>query len=309
MRLLPFPIALAVVVLFLSPSLVWAVKPGDVIVIKQDAPLKVSGKVVGSVKSGEMLHVQSVRGAWVEVGEQTRGWVRTDNVLGQQESLEHIAKLLDDKPNDPALWITRAKMNLSTRGIREPELSRRLQAAENDLLEAARRAPANAEVRYYQAVIAVRRSQFDDALKKLGEAIELDSKDARFYAERGRLLQSQFRIVDAAEDYEQVVALGKANANMYNDLAWWYSTSNDSSLRDGVTAVKYATQACELTHYNNFMYVDTLAAACAEANDFPNAIHWQEEAIKICNDPTEKPACEARLKQYRLDQAYRDRRF
>lgn len=296
--------ALILVVVASTPAL--ALKPGDVVVVKQDAEMKVSGKVVGKVKAGEMWRVHGVRGAWVEVGEQTRGWVRTDNVLSEQDALDHVTKLIEEMPGDASLWITRARMRMSTQGLREPERSRRLESAEADLAEARKQAPANAEVRYYGALIELRRNEIDTALAKLGEAIELDPKDARFFAERGRLLSQRFRKAEAMQDFEQVVALKQADALIYNNLAWWYATSTDSAVRDGAKAVKYATEACEMTHYNNFGYVDTLAAACAEAGDFPGAIRWQEEAIKICNDPTEKPRCEARLKQYRLNQPYRE---
>jgi len=34
-----------------------------------------------------------------------------------------------------------------------------------------------------------------------------------------------------------------------NNLAWTLATSGEAELRDGAQAVKYAEQACELTHY------------------------------------------------------------
>lgn len=282
-----------------------AIKSGDVVVIKQDADMKVSGKVVGKVKAGEMWKVHGVRGAWVEVGEKTKGWVRTDNVLGEQAALEHVTKLIDEEPGEAKLWITRARMRMSTEGLRGEELSQRLKAAEADLREAKKQAPANGEVRYYQALIELRKNELDVALVKLNEAIELNDKDARFFAERARLLTRNNRETEAMQDLEQVVALKGADAWTYNTLAWRYATDYDSSVRDGAKAVKYATEACELTHYNNYAYVDTLAAACAEAGDFPGAIRWQTEAIRICNDSSQKRGLEERLKQYRLNQPYR----
>jgi tetratricopeptide (TPR) repeat protein len=290
----------------LLPTVALAVKTGDVVVIKQDADMKVSGKVVGKVKAGEMWRVHGVRGAWVEVGEKTKGWVRTDNVLGEQEALEHVSKLIDEEPGEAKLWITRARMRMSTQGMRGEELLQRLQAAEADLREAQKQAPANGEVRYYQAQIDLRRNDVDSALTRLNEAIELSDKDARFFIDRGRLLLQQGRKREAMQDMEQVVTLKSADAWTYNNLAWWYATDYDSSVRDGAKAVKYATEACELTHYNNYAFVDTLAAACAEANDFPGAERWQNEAIKICNDPAQKRALEGRLKQYQLNQPYRE---
>lgn len=294
------------VLLILLPAVALALKNGDLVVIQRNADLRVSGKVVGKVIAGEVLRVHGVRGEWVEVGDQTRGWVRTDNVLGEQAGLEHIGQLIEATPDDAKLWITRARMRMSLEGVREPELSQRLAAAEADLSEARQRAPGNAEVPYQEAHIALRRSEFDRALTKLDEAIALDPKDARLFAERARLHMRRGNRAEAMPDFEQVVSLKQADAAMYNYLAWWYATSTDSAVRNGKTAVKYATKACELTHYNNYAFVDTLAAAHAEDSDFPNAIRWQDEAIRICNDPVVKPSLEARLKQYRLDQPFRE---
>jgi tetratricopeptide (TPR) repeat protein len=288
------------------PAPALAIKTGDVVVIKHDADMKVSGKVVGKVTAGEMWRVHGVRGAWVEVGEKTKGWVRTDNVLGEQESLEHVSRLIEEQPGEAKLWITRARMRMATEGLHGEELSQRLAAAEADLNEAQKRATANGEVRYYQALIELRRNERDNALAKLNEAIGLNDKDARFFTERARLLMLSERESEAMQDLEQVVTLKAADAWTYNTLAWRYATDYDSSVRDGAKAVKYATEACELTHYNNYAYVYTLAAACAEASDFPGAIRWQTEAIRICNDPTQKRGLDEKLKQYRLNQPYRE---
>ena len=302
-----FPLVIVIALhLACLPTSALAIKSGDVVVIKQDADMKVSGKVVGKVKAGEMWKVHGVRGAWVEVGEKTKGWVRTDNVLGEQEALEHVSKLIEEEPGEAKLWITRARMRMSTQGLRGEELSQRLDAADADLREAKKQAPANGEVRYYLAMIELRRNEPDDALAKLNEAIDLNDKDARFFAERARLLLRSNRETEAMQDLEQVVTLKAADAWTYNALAWRYATDYDSSVRDGAKAVKYATEACDLTHYNNYAYVDTLAAACAEASDFPGAIRWQTEAIRICNDPTQKRGLEEKLKQYRLNQPYRE---
>lgn len=276
---------------------VWAVEEGDVVVIKQDADLKDSGKKVGAVKTGDVLKVHEVRGAWVQVGEKVRGWVRAENVSTQDDAVAHVSKLLEEKPGDVKLLITRARMYLS---------AERYEAAELDLAEAQRLDPAGAEPLYYLAVLDQQRGNADVALKHIDKAIELDGENHRYYALRAKLHHRQRDIASATKDYEKVIALGGGDAETYNALAWWYATNPDMASRNGGLSVKYALKACELTHYHNFMHVDTLAAAYAEFNDFTKAVMWQEEAVRLCNVPSEKAACESRLKQYRLQQPYRE---
>ena len=47
--------------------------------------------------------------------------------------------------------------------------------------------------------------------------------------------------------------------------------------------------------------LDTLAAAYAEAGDFPNAVKWQQRSKELCTDPKsrEATAVEERLDGYK----------
>ncbi len=71
----------------------------------------------------------------------------------------------------------------------------------------------------------------------------------------------------------------------YNLLAWIKATCSDPSVRDGQEAVAAATKACELAEWKNWNWIDTLAAACAEAGDFKRAIELEEQALRTGNPP------------------------
>ena len=59
-------------------------------------------------------------------------------------------------------------------------------------------------------------------------------------------------------------------------LAWLRALAPDPAYRDGAEAVRLAIQACELTGYRKPVFIGTLAAARAEAGDFPSAIATAE---------------------------------
>ena len=54
----------------------------------------------------------------------------------------------------------------------------------------------------------------------------------------------------------------------------------DPKVRDGKRAVDLAKKACQLSGSFDANHLDTLAAAYAEAEDFKNAVLWQQKAVK-----------------------------
>ena len=57
-----------------------------------------------------------------------------------------------------------------------------------------------------------------------------------------------------------------------NRLAWLLTTASKPELRDGKEAVRLATRAVELTGSRQPLFIGTLAAACAQAGQFPEAV-------------------------------------
>ena len=66
-----------------------------------------------------------------------------------------------------------------------------------------------------------------------------------------------------------------------NNLAWILATSPDDGLRNGTEAVRLAERACELTHYDEPLFIGTLAAAYAESGRFPEAVTTAEKAEQL----------------------------
>ena len=75
-------------------------------------------------------------------------------------------------------------------------------------------------------------------------------------------------------------AIDSKDPGIINNYAWLLSTSIETDIRDGATAVALMeTMLAE--NERNGAWVDTLAAAYAESGDFETALHFQEEALEL----------------------------
>ena len=96
-------------------------------------------------------------------------------------------------------------------------------------------------------------------------------------------------------DYRAAMRIDPDLAVALNDLARLQAATWNPKFRNGAEAIGYATKACELTDWKNPLYVETLAAAYAEAGDFDSAVSWQKKTIDVF-PKEERPMYQERMK-------------
>jgi 4-amino-4-deoxy-L-arabinose transferase-like glycosyltransferase len=86
-------------------------------------------------------------------------------------------------------------------------------------------------------------------------------------------LEAEGRLAEAIQHYRQAVNADTNSPLALNNLAWVLATTDHSELRNGEVAVQLAERAYELTGGTRPAIITTLAAAYAETDRFPEAIH------------------------------------
>ena len=153
----------------------------------------------------------------------------------------------------------------------------------------------------------VGQKRYAEAIADFTAAIDLNGTVAGHYTQRGLAYNRNGDFALAVKDYDKALELDPKDATAWNNLAWLQATCTDAKTRDGAKAVAAATKACELTDWSRPGFLDTLAAAYAEAGQFDAAVKWEGEAMrdKVYAE-TSGEDLKARLELYRTKKPYRE---
>jgi tetratricopeptide (TPR) repeat protein len=173
--------------------------------------------------------------------------------------------------------------------------------------EALRLAPDDAATANNLGAVLLSLGDTDGAIEQFAEALRLEPEDAQV---RNNLALSLHRAGQggrAIAILEEGVRRMPDEATLLNSLAWILATTQRAEWRRGDAAVRLAERACALTDDANPDYLDTLAAAYAEAGRFPDAVRTVSRARGLVGESSEKVAdLQQRQALYESGQAYRE---
>jgi Tfp pilus assembly protein PilF len=146
------------------------------------------------------------------------------------------------------------------------------------------------------------RWHFDDALR-------INPEHANAHFNLGLWLALQDKPNEAAVQYREAIRLRPNYAKALNNLAWLLAAHSDTHGTNDEEALQLARRATDLTEGNDPGTLDTLAAACAEAHRFEEAIAVAKRAVALAGTSGQSQLArqiQARLEGYRSEKPYHE---
>jgi len=182
-------------------------------------------------------------------------------------------------------------------------------AALAHLGEAVRLRPNDAAAHRGLALALAHDGKTAESRRHYEEAMRHDPADAEAHFELANLLLETAHMAEAADEYREALRLRADHYAAANNLAWILATSRDAALRDGTRAVELAELICQSTKQEDPNWLNTLAAAYAEAGRWEDAVATTRRAIDLFkgrNQTTAVDKATRRLALYESRQPYRE---
>ena len=217
-----------------------------------------------------------------------------------EEAIAQFRKALEMEPHDADAHY---KLGIALIG------SGRLEEAIEQYRKALKLNPDKAEARNNLGTALLGCGRLDDAVAQYRRALQIKPDYADAHYNLGLALAGCGRIEEAIGQYDEVLDIDPDYAKALNELAWLRATCPDAALRDGPAAVVLARRAIGLPGGRTPEFLDTLAAAYAEAGMFSLARETGREALHQAQQkgqPTLAERLDARLRLYEAEKPYRE---
>lgn len=161
---------------------------------------------------------------------------------------------------------------------------------------------------YSRGCIYMAQHKWEQAISDFNGALIVSPSFLLAAIKRAEANQSLGRYDKALAELNHIIGLRPrihTDALARSDRAWLRATCPNPAFRNGLQAVEDANMACRIDSWDNWDYIDTLAAAYAEAGDFEKAIKFEEKAIRKARKSDGVKSAQARLALYQQHRPYR----
>jgi tetratricopeptide (TPR) repeat protein len=155
------------------------------------------------------------------------------------------------------------------------------------------------------------RRRLDEAEQHFRRVLELEPDHLGARQNLGVALDEQGKTREALEQWRDVLRRQPDQVAILNRCAWILATDADQSVRNSQEAVALAERAFHQTQGRDATVLDTLAAAYAEAGQFPEAVQTARMALtqaEALGNTTLAEALRQRVQLYRTGMPHRDPR-
>jgi protein O-mannosyl-transferase len=218
-----------------------------------------------------------------------------------------------DYESDERIWIetiSRRPSNARAHNNYAVDLFKagRIDEAETHARQAVNLNPARAQSQQTLGVVLLAKGRADEGIAALEEARSLDPTDSSTHTNLGEAYGAKGDLGAAALAFLDAAEYQPDDPFVLNRAGWILATAPEPRIRDGAKALSLASHAVELTHRQDVVSLDTLAAAHAELGQFDAAVHAASEAVTLARakgDSAMLPELQQRLDLYRARRPFR----
>ena len=185
---------------------------------------------------------------------------------------------------------------------------RRFDEAAAELAVVVQRRPADTVARYRLADVTLQRGRAAEAADMFAALMRVHPDLLELYNGLAQSLLLLGKTGPALQQYRQGLARQPDWVAGQLSLAWLTATLPDDRFRNASEAVTLAERACAATNHKLALALDVLAAARAEAGDFPGAAQAAEQALTLAPgqlSDTQIREVQTRRDLYRSGQPFR----
>jgi tetratricopeptide (TPR) repeat protein len=165
------------------------------------------------------------------------------------------------------------------------------------------RRPERVETYNSLGLLHAARGQLDQARELFRQSLDINRRQPDALTNLGRVELFLGQAEAAIALFREALLLDRLHVAAASNLAWVLATSPEAARRSGTEAVQWAQMCVKQAGGNDPNLFSILAAAHAEAGDFPAAIQWQQKALDLLGDNPPADLLQ-RLEQYQAEQPY-----